>query len=237
MGTCQKWEIPKPLLLSSHFSAQTHQTHQIRNRQRTRRKNFYSLQPMIVFWSLGTHWGFLLSRALRDEWTLHVAAQNNHLITSFSNHFALRKSPSFITSNELSSVTRKRYKLKLLIAFRDHPVVGINFIQQLIFNGDSFKHDPTSYHKVYVVSMWVEQFSNLLLILMMIIRCPPPSPAKINYNAGIQCLGQPKIFTPLRLGQTQPWLPFVRTGTKREENESLELVTSQGCLLGWFLAE
>jgi hypothetical protein len=81
---------------------------------------------------------------------------------------------------KLSSVTRKRYTLKLLIAFRDHTVVDINLIQQLIFLGDSFKHDPTSNHKVHVVSHGVEQNPNFSLKLMMTVRCPPPPPAKTN---------------------------------------------------------
>lgn len=73
--------------------------------------------------------------------------------------------------------------LKLLIAFRDHTVVNINLIQQLILLGDGFKHDPTSNHKVHVVSHGVEQESNLSLKLMMTVRCLPPPPAKTN----LQC--------------------------------------------------
>lgn len=43
--------------------------------------------------------------------------------------------------------------LKLLIAFRDHPVVDINLIQQPILIGDGLNHNPTSNHKVHVVSI------------------------------------------------------------------------------------
>lgn len=110
---------------------------------------------------------------------LHIAVHKNHLTILFSNHFAQQKSPNFMTPNhELSSVTGKRYTLKLLIAFRDHTVVDINLIQQLILLGDGFKHDPTSNHKVHAVSHGVEQNSNLPVKLMMTVRCPPPLPAK-----------------------------------------------------------